>query len=247
MRLAPCCLLLIATALRADGLGDLKAALARLNGQEAVKGSVEHQSWRKVVDGKKSDIIQGRAQAQVEEGPGGLKLAFSRPLLQQAAQESAARAKDPERNTPTWSALGEVSLKRVMDWANQGEVLGRELEEAQAKVLEDRTDSFQGRPARLLVLQVTPRLKGSDKKDLKSLEVTAKLWLGPDNLPLGWASTTQVKASKFFVTFTSTQSEETRFAVVRNRLVATYASREESSSVMSMNTQSKQVTTLSWN
>lgn len=248
MRLPMICLLVtLGTGAQADGLADLRGALSRLNGQEAVKASVDHQSWRKVVDGKKSDIIQGRAQAQVEDGPAGLKLAFPKNLLQQAAQEAQARAKDPEKTTPTWTAIGEVSLKQVVEWANQGDALLREIEEGQAKVLEDRADTFQGKPARLLVLQVTPRMKAEDKKNVKDLQISAKVWLGQDNLPMGWTSSTQVKASKFFISFTSTQSEETRFALVRNRLVATYVCKEESSSVMSMNTQSKQVTTISWN
>lgn len=237
----------LGTLAHADGLADLRAALSRLNGQDPVKASLDHQSWRKVVEGKKSDIIQGRAQGQVEDGPAGLKLAFPKNLLQQAAQEAQAKAKDPEKKTPTWSAIGELSMKQVVEWANQSEALLREIEEGQAKVLEEKTEAYQGKPARLLVLQVTPRMKAEDKKNVKDLQVSAKVWLGPDNLPLGWTSSTQIKASKFFISFTSTQSEETRFALVRNRLVATYVCKEESSSVMSMNTQSKQVTTLSWN
>lgn len=240
-------LALAALACRADGLSDLKAALGRTRGQEAARATLEHQSWSQSTEGKKTETTQGKAGAQLEDGPGGLRLAWNRGTLQQAHQESRAHSLDPEKQTPTWSAIGEVSVKEVSDWANGGEALLRKLDEVQAQLQEEKPDAYQGKPARLLLIKATPRFRAEDKKDVKSHQTTLRIWVGADGLPVACAAQTQIKASKFFITVTASKSEEIRFARLRDRLVATYICTEESNSVMGMTQQAKQVTNLTWN
>ena len=237
----------IAIASRADGLSDLKAALTHTHGQETVKATLEHHFWSQSTEGKKTETTQGKASAQVEDGPGGLRLSWGRPVIQQAHQESRAHSLDPEKQTPTWSAIGEVSTKEICDWANGGEALLRKLDEVQAQLQEEKPETYQGKPARLLVIKATPRFRAEDKKDVKSHQTTLRIWVGADGLPLACAAQTQIKASKFFITVTASKSEEIRFAHLRDRLVATYVCVEESNAVMGMAQQAKQVTNLTWN
>ena len=73
-RLLP--LLLVAAGLRADGLADLRAALARLRPQEACKARVTLSLFRRFKDGDKPRQGQASLELEAESGPGGLRLSF---------------------------------------------------------------------------------------------------------------------------------------------------------------------------
>lgn len=175
-------ILLICAVGRADALSDLKGVLAKLNGQEPVKATVVYQFWSQQGEEKKLLITEGRASSAVEYGPQGLRMTWSRELLQAAAQEAKAKAEDPEKKTPTRRAMEGLKALDVAEYLNGSEELLRTLDQAQ--VLEDRADAWQGKPARLLRLKLTPRLGQEEKKYIKELDATAKVWLGADGVPV---------------------------------------------------------------
>ncbi len=241
-------LLFAATALlRADTLSDLKAGLLKLNGGEGVKATLDVSIWRQVVDDKKPVVSQGKASAQVEDGPQGVRIAWSRNLLQQAQAEARAQALDPDKQVPTRSAMDSVGAVGVSEYLNYAGPLLRELDRAQAKVLEERPESWNGKPARMLVLKVEPRIPSAQRKYIKDLKVDARLWLGADGLPLAYSSSVKFKGSRFFVSFEGANAEELHFSRSGNRLVAVQVSSDNQNSGLGQQSQRKSTTTLTLN
>lgn len=239
--------LLAASSLSADALGDLKARLAQFKGTSPVKANFDYQTWNKSVEDKKPRIVQGRANAWAEDGPQGLKLVWSRNLLQQAAQEARARAADPEKDAGTRSALGAIDPLVVGENLNYAEALLRELEENQAQLQEEKADSFHGQPAKLLVFKTTPKMREDQKKALKDYQASFRIWLGADGTPLGAHSSVKFKASKFFIKFEGGNSEEVRLVRSGDRLVATSIVKESSGSGFGQESQNKTTMTVTLN
>lgn len=240
-----CLPLLLACALaQADTLGDLKSALAKLNGQDPVKANITYQFWSKQGDDKKPVISEGKATSQAEDGPQGLKLTWSRNLIQTAAQEARAKVQDPEKKTPTRRAIEGLKAVAVSEYLNGSDELIRTLDQAQ--LIDEKTETWQGKPARLLNLKLTPRMGEQEKKYVKELEATAKLWVGADGLPLAIQSSVRVKGRALLViTFEQSQKEEYHFARSGNRLIVVQHVSETSGSGGGEKGQTKAVVNLS--
>ncbi len=244
MRLA-ILVLSLALPLSANGLDELRAALRKLPGSEPVKATLEHSFWRQVMDDKKPTVSQGKVSAQLEDGPQGLKVSWARPTLQQAGKEMTAQEREPDRGTPTRTALKNVDPLEVAEALNHAEALLRDL--AQAQVTEEKVESWQGHPARLLVLKLTPRIPEQQKKYLKELKVEGKVWIGSDGLPLAFSSSVAYKGSRLFISFEGGNTQELQFARVGNRLVVTRATSEDHNAGFGASQQTKKTTLLTVN
>ena len=232
----------IALTLSANGLDDLRAALQKLQGAEPVKASLEHSFWRQITDDKKPIVSQGKISAQVEDGPQGLKVTWAKATLQQAERELAAQEREPDRPTPTRTALRNVDPLEASESLNHAETLLRNL--AQAQVQEEKAEPWQGHPVKLLVLKLTPRIPESQRKYLKELNVDAKVWIGADGLPLAFSSRVAYKGSRMFIRFEGGTTQELQFAKVGNRLVVTRATSEDRNAGFGASSQTKKTTTL---
>lgn len=241
MRL-PILLLSLALPIGATGLDDLRSSLQKLQGAEPVKATLDHSFWRQTMDDKKPVISQGKVTAQLEDGPQGLKVAWGRGTLQQAAKELAAQEREPDRPAPTRTALRNVDPLEVGEALNHAEALLRDL--AQAQVQEEKADIWQGKPARLLVLKLTPKIPESQKKYLKELKVDAKVWVGADGLPLAFSSSVSYKGSRMFISFEGGNTQELQFTRIGNRLVAVRTTSEDRNSGFGASSQTKKTTTL---
>ncbi len=235
-------LLSLALPLGASGLDDLRAALQKLQGTEPVKASLDHSFWRQTTEDKKPVVSQGRITAQLEDGPQGLKVAWGRGTLQQAAKELAAQEREPDRPAPTRLALRGVDPLEVAEALSHGEALLRDL--AQAQLQEEKAEAWQGRPARLLVLKLTPKIPESQKKYLKELKVDAKVWVGADGVPLAFTSSVAYKGSRMFISFEGGNTQELQFSRIGNRLVATRVTTEDRNAGLGASTQTKKTTVL---
>lgn len=241
--------LLLATVplLHADTFSDLKAQLVRLNGGDAVKATFEVQYWQQVLEDKKPTVTQGRATAQVEDGPQGVRIGWSRGLLQQAQAEAKAQAKDPEKTVGTRAAMGTLGPLGVSETLNYAEALLREFERGQVQVQAERQETWNGKPAKLLVLKMEPRIPANQKKYMKELKVDAKLWVGADGLPLAYATDVKFKGSRFFISFEGGNRDEIQFARAGNRLVAAQLTSENQNSGLGQQTQRKNTNTVTLN
>ena len=244
--LRPLPFLLLGSLLSADSVSELKGALARLNGQEALKASLEYQVWNRRGDAKKPVITEGRATTLVEDGPQGLRLSWSRGVLQAAAQEARAKSLDPEKRTPTRNALEGLKAVDICEYLNGAGDLLRNLE--LARLVSEKTEAWQGRPSRLLTFKVVPRMGPQERKYVKDLDATLQVWVGTDGLPLAAESQVHMKGRAFLVIgFEQWQKEQFRFARAGNRLVVVQHVQETSGSGGGETSQSKTVMNLRLN
>jgi len=243
MNLRLLALLLAAGLLQADTLSDLKETLVRLNGQEPVKASVDYRYWSKQGDEKAPVITEGKATTFVEDGPQGLKMSWSRALIQTAAQESQAQAKDPEKKASTRRAIEGLRAIEVSDYLSGAEELLRTLEHCH--LVEEKAEAWQGRPARRLQFKLTPKLSKQDQKYVKEFEASATIWVGADGLPLAAETQTRMKGRALLViSFEQQRKESFQFARAGNRLVVVHHALESSGSGGGEKGQSKTVVTL---
>jgi hypothetical protein len=236
------CILPLTLALSAGSLDDLRNTLQKLQGGESVKATLEHSFWRQITDDKKPTISQGKVTAQLEDGPQGLKVLWGRGTLQQAARELAAQEREPDRPAPTRTALRNVDPLEAGESLNHAEALLRDL--AQAQVQEEKTDTWQGRSVRLLLLKLTPKIPENQRKYLKELKVEGKVWIGADGVPLAFSNSVAYKGSRLFISFEGGNSQELQFAKVGNRLVVTRATSEDRNAGFGASSQTKKTTTL---
>ena len=224
-------LCLLCSAARADALSDLKTALSRLKGDDAVHASVDYAFQGRSGDEKSPVMEEGRVCATVEEGPPGLRIFWDRKTLDSSAAEVRARLADPEKKTPTRSAMEALNAVTLSGYLNAAPGLLNRL--AQGTLVEEKTATWQDRPARLLVFKLVPKLDAQSKKYVKEFEVVAKLWVGADGLPLAAQNRTTLKGrALLMITFEQTEEESYEYARRGDRLVAVRHMKEEHHSGM---------------
>lgn len=209
--------LLTALPLQANPLQELRETLTRLAGSAPLKATVQIKSEGRSQDGDETETNTGLASVQLEDGPQGLRLSYAQAALSKAAQEEAVRATNPKAPTPTASGLRSLGYSDMRDLARAADNLRRDLATAQLK--SERSEPWQGQPARVLVFDVPQPKKD---KYIKKFESTLEVWLAADGTPLASKARQKMEGSAFVViSFEMQNSEEQVFSVIGDRLVAT--------------------------
>jgi hypothetical protein len=170
-------------------------------------------------DGKEAVKVRGEVGGEVEVNAAGMVIRWSQALLQQAHDEERRQAVNPESPTPTRDGLVQVQAIDLADRLDAAASLRDEL--ARATLIEEKEDLLDGGPARLLVLKLSPRVTARDRRYLKDLEATGKLWLGLDGVPLAAEARVLGKGRIFLIiTFETEIRQSWRFRRVGDRLVA---------------------------
>jgi hypothetical protein len=217
MRYAALLALLLSNAAFANGLDDLRAALSPLQGQGTVRGTFEARQFKQEVDKKDKAPENASASAQVEEDATGLQVRWDRGTLKRAADESSP-PKGVKRSESLSTLIGTSSALRVANVVNYAPAFLRALDGAQLK--SERTDTYLGKPARLLELTLVERAPDDEHVSMKENTHTAQVWLGADNVPLAASVTHKRKAKVMvFLSFEQQAREDFVFSVVANRLV----------------------------
>ncbi len=213
--------LLLAGAARADGLGDLKGALQRLQGSTPVKGVLKAETSRKVGEGGEADEYAGSASVQVEDGAQGLRLQYGRDLLARMDADQLAAAKNPNAKTPALYALKELGPDDLRPMVSAAENLARNIERATFKA--EKAAEWQGKPARQLTFAVPAKvLSDRERKYLKEFDGVFDVWIAQDGTPL--ASQLQLHGSgRAFVVvgFEFRHEERSTYALAGDRLLTT--------------------------
>jgi|WetSurMetagenome_2_1015567.scaffolds.fasta_scaffold108611_1 hypothetical protein len=200
-----------------DPLAQLVGALARLPATKPVRARVEHRVTFAQGD-EEPPPAPGTATATASSGPEGLRITFSPSLLARAEAEERDRLQNPDAPTPTRDAVGDLrtlALARSLDAVPE---MLRSLHDA--RVLEDKVEPFEGAPTRVLLLQVKPAIASRDRKYVKDIEATARVWLGADGVPIATDRRVLLKGRIFLViTFEIEQKERLRFGRSGDRLV----------------------------
>jgi hypothetical protein len=240
--LAPALLSLLALAAPPTGaLAELAASLGKLVAHDAVKARLEQRL--SVRQGDEPARPEGTVSASVSAGPDGLELRWARPFLEQAAAEELHAATDPETPTPTRDAMASLDALDTSHLLDAAPLLLRALDGA--TLLEDRPDALDGQPARLLVLKLEPQLSARNKKYVKELIATARVWLGPDGLPLAAEREVRVKGRVMLVlSFESEEKTAYRFLHAGDRLVTVSLRRDVRSDGVGEKSERHEVTAL---
>ena len=187
-----------APAAHADGLADLKAALARLQAQTPLRATLDVKTTEKRGEGADAVEKQGQASIGLEDGARGLQVLYAKDTVARLDAESRLLARDPKAKTPTVWAIGKLDSGEVLPMASAAPALSRSLDESVFKA--EKTDSFNGKPARLLTFSVpVSSVPEQQRKYVKQFDATLSIWIAADGTPLASATVTSVKGRAFVV------------------------------------------------
>lgn len=228
----------------ADSLADLRGTLSKLQGSEAIRATADIQNWSQDGEGKKAHVKQSHSTVQIEDGPNGLRLGWTPSQIQGARKEAQLKATDPEAATPNLDSLSALNGLGATGFLCQSDDLLQLLKGA--TVVEEKSDFWQGKPARLVVFKLDPVVGAEEKSMIKNRKETLKVWLDGHGVPVATEHSIAIKASKFLISFTANEREERKLAVRGSRLVVERETRESSGSGMGFSNTSKKVTALSF-
>ncbi len=215
-------------AVHADGLSDLRGALARLQGLAPLKASVQAKDWRRTGDGTDAKETQGEATIVLEDGPRGLQPLYSHELLARTDAESRAAIQDKSAKKPLSQALSQLGFDELRGLSEAAPVLQREIDDAQFKG--ESADTWAGKPARKLVFEGSvDRLSEDDRKYVREFKSQLSVWIAADGTPLASRRRLDLSGRAFVVVSFEHHSDLRRgYAVAGDRLVA--ASEDENGS-----------------
>ncbi len=191
--------------------------MGSLQGRDAIHAEVDVKRSSK--DGDRTSPKAGAsATVSVRADAQGLELAFAPKLLEQATREAAAKAANPDLSSPINDVLQEATPADINDLVGFAPTLLRKIDGATLK--EDRADTFEGKPARLIVLDLPMRVSSKDRDSLKHYEGSMKIWLDADGTPLAAERVQRYEGRKFLISFSTESNVSTRFQHVGSRLIA---------------------------
>lgn len=228
----------------ANGLADLKGALARLQGQAPLKASVELKAWRRSGEGASADEEQGSMTMALEDSPRGLAMQLPRDLLNRHEAEQRALLKDPKARTPAKRALGDFKPTDLLPLTNAAATLARQVEEGSFKG--ERSDTLNGQAARVLTFEyTTARLSERERSHVKKFDNQMEVWVAADGTPLQAKSRLNASGRAFMVFSFETKAEDDRqFATVGDRLVVLKREQRSSSNGTAGNNEQRTTLTL---
>jgi hypothetical protein len=230
-----------APAAHADELAGLTVILARFPATDPIQASLELQLSRQSTEEHWTD--QSRVTVEVEDGSQGVRVGLSRAGSRQALQELRAQILDPAKHTPTYNALQVLSLNEVSGDLDSAAALAQDL--SLAHVIDVQASTYLGKPARLLVLSLPPRLSAEARKHVKAAETQLSVWIGADGLPLGAEKLEHTRGRFLVLFFESLRKQTWTFGRKGNRLFATRHEVDDSASGMGQDFRSSTVAILS--
>ena len=222
--------LAVAVPLAADPITDIKAALSKLTARDTIRATYEVQ--RSVVSEGKfdNDKVNGKAVVELEGSGGEFRIVMPKPLVEQIENELEARAHDVEKQTPTVDAVSQVDPVDTATAIDFAPTLLRMLHGA--KLVSDTQSTFQGKPARAVVLRLQDRIEKEDAGRMKVSENRLTLWIGTDMVPVGAEHLFAAKFSVFVLKFEIKHKKSWYLAQVGDRLVRVRHESTENSSGM---------------
>lgn len=224
-------LLFAAASARADGLADLRAALARFPAQSPVRAAVTFEKHQE--DNEHPTPEHGKATVEAEAGAEGLRVVYANDVVARAQAESRAQEADPEKPAPTAFALRDLRALDLVASLDGASALARLL--TNATLQKDARIAVGGRPARQLTFAVQPKFSKADAKHIKSAEATLVVTTDAENVPLSAEVRGSVKAKFMLMTFEQKTHETWTYGRAGDRLVAVQHREEQSGSGLGQN------------
>ncbi|MFL6658266.1 MAG: hypothetical protein ACJ8GW_09355 [Massilia sp.] len=229
---------------RADGLADLKTALARASASAPLRAQLDSRAWRKVGEGKDAEEESGQVGLQVEQGARGLSVTYSRATLARTAEELRARSKNPNSKAPTLMVMGQFDVHELLAVTAAAGLLARTIERDTYKG--ERGDVWQGSPARVLTFEAPmSSLSERERKYAKQYQSTMELWIGADGTPLASHTGVRITGRAFVVvSFEARHEEDCVYATVADHLLMVRRETRDSSAGAGEREERKLLTTL---
>ncbi len=239
------CAVSAASCAHADGLSDLKSALARLQAQTPLKATLEVKTTERHGDGADAQEKQGQASVALEDGARGLQVLYAKDTLSRMDAESRQLARDPKAKTPTVLAIGKLDSGEIVPMTSATASLLRGLEENVFKA--EKADTWNGKPARLLTFSMPlEKLPEQQRKYIKQFDSTVSIWIGADGTPLASETHTSVKGRAFVVvSFEALDDRSCTYGVIGDRLLTLRSEMHSSSSGAGERGEERVVKTLS--
>jgi hypothetical protein len=217
MRLLALMLLILAAPVSANGLDDLKNALRALPAPTSLQGTYEARQWREDLNKKERAPETVTAQVRIAEDADGLQLYWDAATLKRANEETRA-GRQALGTDPLCALIAAASALRLEQTINYAPSLLKVL--AIAELRGERSDTYQGKPARVLDIAVPEADPEDEKISMKENSRLLQVWLGEDHLPLAMTITRKVRARVMvFLSVESSSREEIGFGILANRLV----------------------------
>jgi hypothetical protein len=216
------------TLLFADGLIDVRATLQKLQSDQPLRARVEIKTRHSGGESSKQKQSEGVSSVIVESGADGLKLSWSPEQIKQSRKAAWAEIANPDAQKSDIAMLRALEAGQALNLLDAADPLRRGLE--RAVLLEDKSDTHKGKPARLLVLRFDLGLDEEGRKALKSSEAIEKLWLDGDGIPIAMDRNIDAKFSKFLIGYKVHEHETREFQRAAGRLVTTSSTKESSGS-----------------
>jgi hypothetical protein len=222
--------LMVACAARADGLAELRSALARLQAQTPLKATLDVRTTERHGEGADAAEKPGQASVALEDGARGLQVLYAKDTLARMDAESRQLVRDPKAKTPTVWALAKLEPAEVLPMVSAAPALSRRLDEA--VFASEKADAWSGKPARLLAftLPIT-RLSEEQRKYVKEFDGTLSVWIGADGAPLASEVHATIKGRAFVViSFEAIDDTSATYGVIGDRLVTLRSEHHSTSS-----------------
>jgi hypothetical protein len=219
MRRLAALLPLLTIPIHADTLADMRAAIAQLRAIKPIHVSIDVQQSRKNEGRFANQQFTGSASLDVSEDEAGLHVTFSRALLDRADRESREHTADPRRQTPTRAAINDTEVTEIADAINFAPPFLRLL--ATATRVSETRGVRDGRPVRVVVLKLTPKLppEATSIFSVKFTEDKMTVWLGDDNVPVAAERMQRGTAGFMFIKGQMTNRSTWTFGRYGDRLV----------------------------
>ncbi len=225
-----------------DALSDLDATLQGLQSEQNLRARVEIVTRRAGGESGNPKQAAGDSSVLVECGGTGLRMSWSADQIRQSRQAAAEKRAHPDAAQSSVATLTALEANDALDLLDAAEPLRRSL--GGAVLLEDKAGSYQGKPARLLVLRLDLRLEEEGRKALKESEATMRLWLDRQGQLLGMERDLRLRFSKFFLSYRVHDKETRAYQIAAGRLVVTRAQHDNSGSGLGHSEESHVTTTV---
>ena len=214
------CSLLIPLTVRADGLSDLRSALEKLKATQPIKARVKAEVSANAVDDSTPTTATGTMEVLVEHNESGIAVKWSQADLQRVREEADKKNGNPNSVPILRQTMDSFEAALMRSLLDQSGPILRDLKAA--SVQSDAKETLNGALLRKVVFKLNPVLSDSEKKSVKTISATLNIWINDASIPVYSEGRTDLKGSRFFISFDSAEAHKKSYQVVGDRLVVTH-------------------------
>ncbi len=223
-----------------DPLDELRQTLRSAAPDGALTARVDIRSTSVNDDEGDSSAEERTATLEATLDTAGLRLSWPAAELERGRRLAAERRRNPE--APTAGGLAELDAMAAADLLDAAPGLLVTLDGA--TLTGSRADTWQGQPARLLDIAPAQAMSEKDRKRVKELDDTLRIWVGGDGWPLALERTTHVKAKFMLMSFVSDSATNTTYGRAGGRLYCATTRRDDSGEGMGQKGGTRATTTV---